>query len=678
VQFIEGNPSEALTDPNTIVLTQKLANKLFNFNSALGKIIKVDGVDLMVTGVVADPPKNTHFKYSYINSFPHESWVSVGNWTGNNFFTYAKLSPGATVDQVHAKIPELVRQYVGPELIKYSGHDTFEDFLAAGGKKTFSLLPMADLHLHYPHLADYTGSIDNVYIFTATAIFILLIACINFMNLSTARSAMRSKEVGMRKVLGSLRYQLIQQFLTESFLICLLAALLAIGVAVLVLPAFNQIANRNFNYSDIINASTLVQLIGLMIVVGFLAGAYPALVLSAFKPIKALKGEAGQSSRGGGLLRKGLVAFQFAISILLIVSTVVVFYQLQFIKKQDLGLNTDQVLVVKNLNRLPMSGEALRNRLNELPSIKSASLMNQYPSQWISDWGYQTLEDNPRSYGFRNLFADQSFIETMGLNLLDGRNFNQQLASDTANILINQAAANWLGYDDPIGQKLSRGDGEDYTIIGVIQDFNYESLKSGIDPMIIRMMRTDGRVEGDWYAGNYLSLKLSGNITQSVKSIEDMWYASASDEPFEYEFLDEAYNSLYMEEERFGQLFTAASGLAIIIACLGLFALAAFTLQRRYKEIAVRKVLGASVQNLTFMVIRSFTLLVLVGALIAIPAGYLLMTEWLASFAYQINLNNPLIWVLPALLVAIIAWLTVGFQSIKTATSNPVKALRSE
>ena len=679
IEFIEGNPDDALTEPNSIVLTKTLADKIFNYQSALGKVITVDGQPIQVTGVVADPPKNTHFSFNFINSYPNESWVTIGNWTGNNFFTYAKLSQRATVEQVKTRIPGLVREHIGPELIKYSGHASYDDFLAAGGKKTFSLIPMTKLHLHYPRLAlGSSGNIDNVYVFGAVALFILIIACINFMNLSTARSAMRSKEIGMRKVLGSLRRQLINQFLVESFLVCAFATVLALIIASVSLPYFNQLANRDFTYSELFDLSTLLRLLVLMLIVGLLAGSYPAFVLSAFKPIKALKGEAQKGTKGKVFLRQGLVAFQFAISIFLLASTMIVYTQLQFLGKQELGFKPEQVLLVKNASRLEKKGPTMINRLEALPTIERITLSNQYPSGMIADWGYQTLEDNPRSYGFNTFFATDGFMETMGVELLEGRNFNNAMVSDTANILINEATVKWLGYDNPIGEKLSRGDGEDYTIIGIMKDFNFRSLKQKIQPFVLRLMGEDGRIEGDWYGGNYLSLKVNGDYRNTVKAVEDLWYATVPDEPFEYTFLDESFNALYQEEERFGNLFTASSGLAIVIACLGLFALAAFTLERRYKEIAVRKVLGASVQNLSLMVIKQFTWLVLIGALIALPVGFLIMKDWLSAFAYQINLSNPLIWIIPVIGVSTIAWLTVGYQSVKTAMANPVKALRSE
>lgn len=680
VQFIEGNPNDALTEPNSIVLTQSLSNKLFDYQSALGRTIKVDGDLVKVTGVVVDPPKNTHFKYNFINSFPKSNWVLVGNWTANNFKTYAKIEKGSDQSLVQDKLKELAAKYVGPVLVKFTGHASYEDYLADGGReRNFVMLPVSDLHLYYPRLSFGSGGdINNVYVFSAIALFILIIACINFMNLSTARSAMRSKEIGMRKVLGSLRKQLINQFLVESMMVSIIAMVLAIGLSSLMLDGFNSLSNRSFDYQDLLGSSILLQLLGLVFIVGLLAGAYPAFVLSGFKPIKALKGEAQKGSKGNAFLRKGLVAFQFAISVFLIISTTVVFKQLNFLSNQKLGFDADQIMVVKNAGVLEAKRDAFKTQLSQLSSIDNITMSNSYVSGGMSDWSYQTMEENPREYGFINLFVTDTYLETMGMNLLEGRNFTNELVTDTANVLINESAKKWLGWENPIGKKLSRGDGEGYTIIGVVNDFNFTSLKSAVEPFVMRMMGKDGRLEEDWYAANYISLRVSGNYKETVAAVEDLWIDTTSDEPFEYVFLDESFNALYKNEERFGKLFTASSGLAIIIACLGLFALAAFTLERRFKEIAVRKVLGASVRSITLMILKAFTQLVVAGAIIAIPVGYLVMQDWLQDFAYQINLNNPLIWILPALFVAGLAWLTVGFLSAKTAMANPIKALRSE
>tara|TARA_R110001592_G_scaffold85287_1_gene251868 strand:- start:307 stop:2946 length:2640 start_codon:yes stop_codon:yes gene_type:complete len=679
VQFLEGNPDKALTEPNSIILTESLATKLFPNQEAYGQLLTVGGNSIKVTGVVADPPNNTHFHYNFIESFPHESWITVGNWTGNNFFTYAKLAPGATPESVEAKYPDFVAKYVGPDLVKYTGHTNYEEYLAEGGRQgTFTLKPMKDLHLYYPHMAlGSQGDVNNVYIFSAVAFFILLIASINFMNLSTARSAARSKEVGMRKVLGSRRKQLVHQFLVESMLISLVAMILSLGIASLFLDGFNQLANRNFSYSDLLALDTLSRLLGLVLIVGLLAGSYPAFYLSGFQPLRALKGE---NKIGGGnvFLRKGLVAFQFAISIFLIISTMVVFSQLRFMGKKKLGFQPEQIMVVKHTGVLEGNLGAFKNQLLQNPNIESISLTDRYVSDRISDWGYSTMEDNPRSFSLMNLFTTDEYLETMGLELVEGRFYSNDLASDSASVVINEATKKALAFDEVLGKKLSRGDGEDFTVIGVVRDFNYASLKRSVEPLILRRMFEDGRIEGDWYAGDFLSLKVTGNFGETVKQVESEWNTLVQDEPFDFVFLDDSFNSLYEEERRFGKLFTVSSGLAIAIACLGLFALAAFTLERRRKEIAVRKVLGATVKNLTLLVVSDFTKLVAIGALIAIPVGYWVMNDWLATFAYQININNPLLFLTPVIVVAIIAWLTVGFQSVKTATGNPVKALRSE
>ncbi|MGW8123058.1 ABC transporter permease [Roseivirga echinicomitans] len=679
VQFLEGNPDKALTAPNTIVLTASLAAKLFPNQEAYGQLLTVNGKPIKVTGVVADPPKNTHFHYNFIESFPHESWITAGNWTGNNFFTYAKLVPGATPASVEAKYPDFMAKYVGPDLVKFTGHADYKAYLADGGRQeTFTLKPMKDLHLYYPHMAlGSQGNIDNVYIFSAVAFFILLIASINFMNLSTARSAARSKEVGMRKVLGSRRNQLVYQFLVESMMISISAMFLSLGLASLFLEGFNQLANRSFSYTDLLAPDTMGLLLILVFVVGFLAGSYPAFYLSSFQPIKALKGEV-KSNGGNVFLRKGLVAFQFAISIFLIISTMVVFSQLRFMGKQKLGFQPEQIMVVKNTSLLGEKINAFKNQLLQKPNIASLTLTNQYVSNNIADWGYSTMEDNRRSFNLMNIFTTDDFLETMGLELAEGRFYSNNLASDSVAVVINESTKRALGFENVLGEKLSRGEGEDYTIVGVVKDFNYVSLKRSIAPLILRRMSEDGHMEGGWYGGDYLLLNVTGNFAETVNQVADEWNAMALDEPFDYVFLDNAFNSLYEEERRFGKLFTASSGLAIAIACLGLFALAAFTLERRHKEIAVRKVLGASVKNLCMLVVSDFTKLVFIGAVFAIPVGYWIMQDWLATFSYQININNPLLFILPVLLVAIVALLTVGFQSVKTAIGNPIKALRSE
>jgi len=680
VNFLEGNPDKALTEPNSVVLTKSLADKYFPGRSAYGELIDMDGETTKITGVIADPPKNTHFYYNFINSLPHERYVTVGNWTGNNFFTYAKVANGTDVAALEAEFPDFKRRHAGTEMLEWSAYSTYEELLAnVRNPPTFTLKPMRDLHLHYPGFAlGSNGDINNVYTFMAVAGFILLIACINFMNLSTARSAARSKEVGMRKVLGSLRGNLINQFLVESMIVVLIAMVLALGIAILAINGFNGLANRNFDLGDLMAPTTLLYLLALVVIVGLVAGSYPAFYLSGFKPIKALKGEI-KSGSGNAFLRKGLVAFQFAISILLIISTVVVYSQLQFMSNQKLGFEPEQVLLVKNGDRLSGNLSAFRNQVEALPGVEQFAMSDRYFSGFVGNYGYETVEDAPRSGNLMNLFVSADFGQALDLQLLEGRFFNKELVRDTMSVIINKKAADWLGWDEVVGRKLSRGEGRDFTIVGVVEDFHYTSLKNDIEPLVLRNVTDEGWIneQSGWWGANYFSVKLNGNLRQTVNAIETAWGRAVPDEPFNYTFMDDSFAALYEEERRFGSLFSASSGLAIVIACLGLFALAAFTLERRFKEIAIRKVLGATVQSLSLLILSDFTKLVAIGAVIAIPAGYYLMQEWLTNFAYQTPISIFLL-VLPAVVVAIIAWLTVGFQSVKTALGNPVKALRSE
>ena len=680
IEFLEGNPDKALTEPNAVVLTKTLADKYFPNGGAVGQVIEMDGDPTQITGVIADPPKNTHFYYNYINSLPHEIWVTVGNWTGNNFFTYAKLVNGADPTGVDAKFPEFKRKYAGEEMLEWSEYSSYDELLAnSRNPPTFTLKRMRDLHLYFPNFAlGSNGDIDNVYTFMAVALFILIIASINFMNLSTARSAARSKEVGMRKVLGSLRGNLINQFLVESMIVALVAMLLALGLSAFSLKGFNVLANRSFDLSDLFALKTLIYLLALVLIVGLLAGSYPAFYLSGFKPIKALKGEI-KSGSANAFLRKGLVSFQFAISIFLIISTMVVYAQLRFMSDQKLGFEPEQVLLVKSASRLQGKLSTVRNELLANANIEKVGMSDRYFSGFIGNYGYQTVEPNQRSVNLMNMFVSADYMDAVGLNLKEGRFFSGQFVNDTSTVVVNEAAAKWLGWDDVVGGKISRGEGRDFTIVGVVEDFHYTSLKREIEPMVFRHFPNSGWIneKDTWWGANYLSVKVTGDFRNVVDHVEEVWKNAVPDEPFSYTFLDDSFAQLYDEDRRFGKLFTASSGLAIIIACLGLFALAAFTLERRYKEIAIRKVLGASVKGLSMLIITDFTKLVGIGALIAIPAGYFIMQEWLTNFAYQLSLN-PIYLVVPAILVAIIAWLTVGFQSVKTALDNPVKALRSE
>ncbi len=687
VDFLEGNPDKAWTEPNAIVLTKSLADKYFQGSEAYGKLIHVNGVPTKVTGVITDPPQNTHLQYRYLLSFAHTTDVTTGNWIEKWYATYAKLVRGVEPEVLEQKFPEFKRKHAGSQLINWLGYDSYDELLAARNTApTYTLKPMTDLHLYYPVFAFGSGgSIDNVYTFSLVAFFILLIACINFMNLCTARSALRLKEVGIRKVLGSVRKQLIVQFLTETVLLSLFAMIISLLLATLALDSFGNLANRQFTIQDLFAPELLLSLLGLMLVVGLLAGAYPAIFMSRFKPVKALKGEL-KVKGSNTFLRKGLVVFQFGISIFLIISTVVVFSQLNFMRSKSLGIHTEQVVTIKNAAVLNGKLRAFKELAKRSPNVVSLSYSFGQPFKRLAKSGFNMVDEADKKTNFTMLNVDEDFWATYDIRLKDGRLFSYDLDADWANLIINEAGQRWMGIESVAGAKLGQNN-NNYNVVGVVEDFHFESLKQDIGPLVIRYSDPvrDTTVAKRWgksYLGAFdalysASIRITGDYGDALDHIRECWSEVAPGEPLNYAFVDEIFNRLYDEDRRFGQIFTVSSALAVAISCLGLFALTAFTLDRRLKELAVRKVLGASVIKLIRLILLEFTKLVTMGALISIPVGYWVMQEWLSGFAYRINFS-PLLLIIPGLVVLIITWSMVGFQSAKVALSNPVNVLRSE
>ncbi|CAD5270508.1 MULTISPECIES: ABC transporter permease [unclassified Imperialibacter] len=674
VKFIEGTPRGALSEPNTVVLTKSVADKYFPHETAVGKIIKSSGDAVKITAVVEDPPINSHMPFKYLVAMPHEYWVTTGWWTGNNFFTYVKLVEGASEEAFEAKMLDFMRKHMAKDLMETYHYEDFDDYLASDDSYRFTLVPIQRIHLNYPRLtlAESAGSMDNVYIFSAVAFFILLIACINFINLSTARSGSRSKEVGIRKVLGSVRGELIRQFMVESFLISIFSLGLAILLSLVALPYFNDLSGKQFLSTDLITVENMLWLTLLLTAVGIIAGSYPALYLSSFKPVAALKGEL-KSGKSGSFLRKALVSFQFAISIFLVIATVIVYQQINHMTDQKLGFNSSNTMVIKAGSALKDSGPFFRSKLLESPNIESVATSTTYPSQFIGDWGYSTVGDVKENYSLYTMFADSYYLETMGVELAQGRFFSRELASDTASIVLNEAAVRELGWDDPIGQRLERTEGV-FTVIGVVKDFNFSSLKRKIGSLAIRY---DPEIHKTKRGSAYYLARVNGNYQETVNYVNELWGTTAPEEPFDYDFVDQAFAKLYESEAKFGKIFTVFSALAILIACLGLFAMAAYTLEKRFKEIAIRKVLGASVFSITTLVLSDFTKLILLGSVIAVPFAFYVMEQWLQEFAYRMELGI-LVFLIPVLSVTLLAWLTVIYQSLKTATGNPVNALKQE
>jgi len=664
--MVEGSPKNSLDEPNTAVLTESTAKKYFGKVDVVGRTFTInDSNTYKVTGVIKDIPAQSHFHYDFFLSFSSRPESKNTNWGYAGLHQYLLLKPGANIKQLEQAMTDIdINNSYNPSTWK-----TGDNHLK------IILKPLADIHLRdsdaqYP--LEKEGNIQYIYIFSLVAVFILLIACVNFMNLSTARSANRAKEVGVRKVLGSSRKYLIAQFLTESILVTLVSAIIAVVLAWGLLPLFNQLADKQLTVTNQTIAWLVPSLTVIVLVVGFLAGSYPALFLSAFQPIQVLKGKLSAGFKGG-FLRSFLVVFQFSISIFLIIGTLVIYNQLKYINNKDLGFDRSQVLVIKNANVLGNQAGILKTGLRQLPGVVDATMSSYQPT------GDEDLKtglfphqkiDIKEDILTEFWSTDENFIRTMGLHLLKGRNFQKDMASDSAGMIVNEAFVRKLGQPDPLNKNVFRTSYglQQYHIIGVVKDFNFASLKDNIGPLAMVYSKDNGAI----------SVKIhTSNLTGLMAQIEDKWKGLSPNQPFTYSFMDQDFDANYRVEQRFGSMFISFSTLAIIIACLGLFGLAAYAAEQRNKEIGIRKVLGAGVSTIVGMLSMDFIKLVLISILIASPLAWWAMNKWLEDFAYRVTIQ----WYLLAIAggtAVLIAFVTISFQSIKAALGNPVDSLRSE
>lgn len=673
-EFLQGNEKTALSKPNSIVLTESLASKCFPDKSALGQTLLVDEELLKVTGVVKDPPRNTHLPYEYVISSLEPGHR---NWTGNSVFTYAKTFPNIDTTLVREKLLDFYQFHVGPEALEWSGHNSFADLVAQFPDRHFgfTLFPVTNIHLKKPYLSRGKGGNEkNVVIFSIIAIFILIIACVNYINMTTAKSGLRSKEVGIRKALGSFRQNIITQFIVESLIITFIAILLALLLASSAIPYFNILTGRVFLISDIYEPQNLLIILGLLLAAGFLAGSYPAYIMSKFSPLKALRNQKQQGGKSG--LRSILVSFQFAVSVCLLAATIVVFKQLNHMQSQELGVNLDQTVVINGGRVLGDSYDVFRNELKAIPGIEAVAKASNIPFHGYGDWGYR-VPNEEGSVSPNNAFTSAEVKDVLGLEILEGRFFHPNLPSDTNSVVINESLAKELGWDDPVGRELTRMDKLDFTVIGVMKDFNFTSLKHEIAPMIFRYGGIASSEIGEHHQA-YVILKVSAkNILETLDEIESIWNSHARDYPLDAFFLDDSFQRHYEAERKFGSVFTTFSGLAIFIAIMGLFALTTFVLQKRFKEIAIRKVLGASIRSLIKMVLIDFTKLVVIGGILGIGVAFFWLEDWLQDYSYRIQLSWYLL-VAPVITVLIVTWIIVTTKSLNVATSNPVNALKEE
>ncbi|WP_179413800.1 ABC transporter permease [Mucilaginibacter sp. E4BP6] len=678
---IYGDKKTALTEPNTVVITEDMAKKYFGRLNVVGENLIIDGnlqKPIKVTAVIKNIPEQSHFHADFLVSMASNPDSRSIEWLRSDYNTYVLMRKGANYKKLEAQFPQFLRKYSGGQMQQElnMSYDTFEK---NGSFFRLNMIPLTDIHLHSnPTVTGelgINGNIEYVYIFSAIAIFILLIACVNFMNLSTARSANRAREVGVRKVLGSPRKHLVLQFLAESTMVTFIAVVIALAAALLLLPAFNHFAGKNI----VISSHTLVWLapsaLIAILLIGFLAGLYPAFFLSAFNPMQVLKGKISAGFKGGAL-RSFLVVLQFSISIFLIIGTLVIYNQLHYIQNRDLGYNRDQVLIIQHAFELGDHAKIFKQEIKQLPGVTNATLSGYLPVKSSRGTGifYKEAVADPKKSLFPQIWSvDEDYISTLGMKIKSGRNFSAQMPSDSNAIVINETAAKFLGFTDPANKIVYRSSGgpnptyKPYTIIGMVKDFNFSSLHDNISPVVMQL-NTDN---------SSLSIKVNTvNIPALLSQIEAKW-KDFTPAHLQYSFMDQDFDAMYRSEQRIGTIFIAFTTLAILIACLGLFGLAAYAAEQRTKEIGVRKVLGASIMNIASMLSLDFIKLVCISILIASPVAWYLMQKWLQDFAYRINIQWWVI-AIAGFAAILIAFITISFQSIKAAIANPVNSLRSE
>lgn len=681
--MLEGDPNTALAAPNTMVITEKTARKYFGTASGIvGKAMRVnDNKDYRITGVMRDIPPQSHFHFNvFLSMATIAKEANAGIWPSHNFQSYILLRPDADPKSMDVAFTQLVEKYSAPQVKSMFNMDLLS-ITNLGGYIKYSLINVRDIHLHSDRTVEFeaNGDILYVWIFSAVALFILLLACINFMNLSTARSAGRAREVGMRKVLGSARSALIGQFLAESALLTGISFVFAIGLVALALPYFNDFSGKEiqfFTENGLSLGQILLPLAILALFTAVLAGSYPAFFLSGFRPIEVLKGKVSIGVKSGRL-RSSLVVFQFFTSIALIISVWIVQQQLNYVQTTKLGFEKSQFLLLRNTWWLQKRTESFREELLRIPGVENVTTSNFYPvpgSRSDNTFFPEGVTDPAQALSSQIWDIDYPYIRTMGMEILQGRDFDQNMKTDSSCILLNESAAKNLGWTEPVGKKIytwldnSGKNQVSYTVVGIVKDFHFEDMHQHIGPIIFRL--------GGWTGMMGIRLK-EGNPQSSLSAISALFQQYLPGQPFKYSFLDEDYDRMYRAEMRTGKILGGFAGFAILIACLGLFGLAAFTTEQRTKEIGIRKVLGASVTSVIGLLSRDFLRLVLIALILAVPLAWWAMQQWLKDFVYRVDVQW---WVFLAAgaLAMLLAFLTVGAQGVKAALMNPVKSLRNE
>lgn len=658
--LIKGDPKSALIEPNSVVITQSASEKYFGNEDPVNKMIKIGEDEYKVTGIAKDVPHNSHFDFNFLVSLETFDWSKSPDWWSSRYATYIVLKEGFDYKKLDEKFPAFVTKYL------FEGKEN-------NSRWGFFLQPLTSIYLH-SHIEGGeefgpSGNAAYVYIFTAIIFFVLIIACINFMNLTTAKSANRAKEVGLRKVVGSVKSQLIKQFLCESVFLSFTALLFAIILVESFLPFFRNLVGGHLYIHYFDNFYVLPGLIGLAFLVGIVSGSYPAFYLSSFMPVSVLKGNLREGARNL-ILRNGLVVFQFTISIIFIISSVIIYNQMDYIHNRKLGFDKEHVVVIKNAELLGNNAQVFKDALSGYPDIINVAGSHTLPGREFYNWGIK-----PEGLPWTRIdfsVCDENFLNTLKMEMVEGRFFSKDYPSDSHAIIINEETVKQFGWDKPVGKTVKMNN-HTLTVIGVIKDFHYKSLHEKVFRMgLLRLF--DARNSND----RYISARIqTENLTETLTKIKETWESFLPAPPLDYSFLDEDFNSLYKHEQKVSKIAAVFSFLTIFIASLGLFGLASFIAEQRTKEIGIRKVLGASIPDIIKLLSKKFLILVSLANIIAWPAAYFIMAKWLENFAYRIDISLYT-FVLAGILAIVITILTVSYQAVKAALANPVDSLRYE
>ncbi|MEN8247343.1 MAG: ABC transporter permease [Bacteroidota bacterium] len=674
-KLLKGDPGKVLKKPTDVVLTESTAIKFFGSSDVIGKGLRIGQNEINITGVCEDPPPNSHIQFTMIGCLNGLPFIENINYIAFSTHTYLMLKNGANPKALESKFDGMVETYAAAQIEQSLG-TSFEDYVAAGNGYRYYLRPLTSVHLDPENIeGEFVGGGNKTFVFIliSIAVLILIIACINFMNLATARATERAREVGVRKTLGSFKSQLIAQFLAESVVISLISMLLGILILQLVLPSFNNLTNLTLTLK-LIDITLIAGIVIFAVMVGLLAGIYPAFYLSSFNPAYVLKGSMA-TSKSGSWLRNALVVFQFTTSIALIGGTITVYKQLLFMQSKDLGFDKEQILVVDNAFALGDKMKTFRDEVQALPGVKSAGVGSTVPGGFFFGFQFQ-LEGNDEVITTKAMNGNEDLCRVLDLRLKEGRLFSEDF-EDSLSIILNEAAIKAYGLEDPVGKKIYGNQTNPpakipLTIIGVVEDFHFMSLKDEITPLVLLANESTFG-----FNFNYAVKLKSEDIPTTIKEIGKKWLMLTENQPYKYDFLDTRLNDQYQAEQASGKLFGVFAVLAIFIACVGLFGLAAYTANQKTKEIGIRKVLGSSVWGVVTLLSKHFTILVVISLVLAVPIIYYSMTNWLSSFAYKTSIGIST-FVIAGAAAMLIAWITVSYQSYKAAIVNPVDSLGTE